>query len=207
MAILFKKNITDSIIAGVWKITETLEDMMSQIKLSLSETDYLYQFKSEERKKHWLASRLLLKELMPGKYEISYNENGKPIIKNELFHISISHSGNYAAAVINKYYPTGIDIEKQRKKIENVADRFLNEKEKSDILKKDYIIEKYHIYWSAKEALYKVSGEKGLSFRESIFVEDFEYKEEGTFNATLNGQKFNLYYTKIEDYFLVMVNG
>src|SRR5690606_36591656 len=98
-------------------------------------------------------------------FNISYDENGKPYLNNGLA-FSISHSGIYAAIIINKT-GCGIDIEKISPKVERIKHKFLNDTdlELIDSLD-DYPLKILTMYWCAKEALYKLYGNKKLIFKD-----------------------------------------
>jgi 4'-phosphopantetheinyl transferase len=97
-----------------------------------------------------------------GEAEISYLENGKPIIKSpEGYFISVSHSFGIAAVVISDK-PIGIDIEKIREfDFSRMKKGFLSEKE----AKKVNTLEGFFDVWVKKEAEVKISGEGIFSVR------------------------------------------
>ena len=63
----------------IWKLTESIQEL-EKIS-SFINTSYVH---SEKRKKEFICSRLLLKEYNPN-LQISYSENGSPILSNEKF--------------------------------------------------------------------------------------------------------------------------
>jgi len=77
-----------------------------------------------------------------------------------------------------------------------------------DSLKSKTRLEHLHVYWGAKEALYKAYGRKKLEFREHILIEPFAYNLKkgkckgivikGDFSAT-----YSLSYQKIGNHMLV----
>ena len=70
-----------------------------------------------------------------------------------------------------------------------------------------------HVYWGAKEALYKAYGKGELDFKKNILVEPFLYENipyhasDGEFQGTILKEdfkkNFNLFYRKIDNYILV----
>ena len=205
MPLFSKKILSPTSITGVWHITENIEDLKSKLDLSPDDISYLEQFKSDERKKHWLSSRVLLNELSGFQTSIIYNDSGKPLLKNSNHHISVSHSGKYSAAIINNISPTGIDIEKQRNSIDRTVDKFLSEKEKNSILSGNHNTEKYHINWGIKESIYKALGKPGIIFKDEINIDDFNYNQSGEATALFHTQKFILHYEKFDNYYLVYI--
>ncbi|MDD6479108.1 MAG: 4'-phosphopantetheinyl transferase superfamily protein [Oscillospiraceae bacterium] len=128
----------------------------------LSDENYkhkLLTYKSDKKKRQSLSARLILRNAISeiyGKcdYEISYTENGKPILPFCKF--SLSHSEDFAACVISDK-DIGIDIEKVRtvKKGSNL--HFLTAEE-IEFLKssKDYSASFIYL-WTRKESLLKCS--------------------------------------------------
>ena len=74
----------------------------------------------------------------------------------------------------------GIDIEKQRNKILKIAHKFTPIEEYRTIANEDALMRKLTIVWCAKESLYKSFAEKGVSFLEHIYVEDFRLDDTKT---------------------------
>lgn len=196
---------------GLWEITESEEWLLSNIQLSGKEKQYLGRFRAEERKKQWLAYRHLLYVMM-GKKQVAveYDKNGKPVIMNSDLHVSVSHSGHYAAAITRRNTPVGIDIEKVSARIQKVEDRFLSDTERLD-LQPDDKLDKLCIYWCAKEALYKFHGRKEIDFRKHLLIDHFALNLQGRLKGKVIKEEFNqeyqLHFKKIDDYYLVYVLG
>ena len=141
--------------------------------------------------------------------EIFYKESGKPYLNNGV-KVSISHSHNWLAVLFSTTHEVGIDIEKVRDKILKVKHKFLSEKELREL--KDASLEKYTLYWCAKEALYKASGISGLLFAEQLFIESFVYSNKGgKINAVVkhhtSEKKHTLHYQVLNDYVLVYTDA
>ena len=210
MGIYFKKQIDQSSTIGIWEINETPDALYNNILLNKEESLLFSSFKNELRKLHWLSYRNLLKEIIsPEEYShVVYDENGKPFLSNKSDYLSVSHSGKYSAAIINKKQAVGIDIENIHPRIEKLAYKFLSEKELKSIDENNKT-ETLQVYWGAKEALYKLLGIKDLLFPENIFIYPFCYKNSGKIEAEIKintfNKKFNLYYEQIEEYILVHV--
>ena len=86
----------------------------------------------------------------------------------------------------------GIDIEMQRDKILRIAHKFTPVSEYRTLANTEAVIRKLTIVWGAKESLYKIYGEKGLSFLDHINVNDFLFTQKMT-TATIDykGQTTN----------------
>ena len=90
-------------------------------------------------------------------YDIFYNENRKPYIKNNPIFFNISHSGEYIVCVVSDK-EIGVDIQKITIK-DKVVDKICTENE----LKYPITPEYFTILWVKKESYVKKLG-IGLSF-------------------------------------------
>ncbi|GAA4304988.1 4'-phosphopantetheinyl transferase superfamily protein [Nibribacter koreensis] len=171
----------ENTVLGIWQIQEDVEELTFQL-LSLRPAKELPFFKAEARRREWLASRLLvyllLEKLNYPTAVLQKQETGQPYIEGADVHVSITHSGRWAAAVISATHQVGIDIELKGLKVQRAIQRFLNEQELMDVQDDE---EKMHLYWSAKETLYKVYAQRELDFRKQLLVEDFLKRGAGTF--------------------------
>lgn len=156
---------------GLWDITESLDELCLKYPMHEEKQDFLA-LKSEKRKKQWLAARVLVLEMMTqSNWPISHilkDIENKPYTENPTYFISISHSHQVVAAMISKKYPVGVDIENFDRDFQQVKNKFLNEKELAYVLDND---ESACLYWTLKEAVYKVVGKPVYSFKETIFAE------------------------------------
>ena len=153
----------------------------------------------ESKGKSYLINYLLDQEV-----EIDYDEKGKPFLTNNVKHISISHSHDKLAIIVNEQESTGIDIELIRDKVLRIKHKFLTESELTDA---NDNVEKLLIYWAAKETLYKIYGLKEIDFIEHLFVKPFTKHNLGTIIGVINlpnfTESFYLNYQILDDYILV----
>lgn len=170
---------------GIWKLSESSDELCKSYDLSDGEKDHYDQFRSEKRKTEFLAARILLENLSGCKPEVYYTKHGKPLLKNSQLHISISHSSELVAVFISEK-KIGLDVENTQRKIDKVAHRFLHEKEMNFIDSTTSPQVAKIVFWSAKEAVFKCTDETGVQFNEQIFVYPFELKNEGSFRGALN---------------------
>jgi len=192
---------------GLWKIEEEEDFFLNQMNLKEEELDQINQIKGRGRLE-WLSSRWLL-HTMSGRETRGVclkDEYGKPYLKDSTFQISISHSWGIAA-ILAAPYTIGLDIQKYVPKITRIAHKFMREEEEAST-EETTRIEHLHIYWGAKEALYKAYGRKKLDFQKHIFIEPFSFDlENGTCKGLIHKdtyqKKFDIFYEKIEDYYLV----
>lgn len=193
---------------GIWKIEESEAFFRKNLQLTIEELEQVNRIKGEGQRLEWLASRYLL-HVMSGRTIRGVclkDEFGKPYLENSEFQISISHSNKYAA-VLAAPFLVGIDIQKLVPKIERIAHKFLRPQE-ADSIKEPYRLEHLHIYWGAKEALYKAYGRRKLDFCQHILVEPFSYQtNKGQFKGKVkkNGfyAEFDMSYELIDNLMLV----
>ena len=69
----------------IWHIKESLDQLKSKSELKDENLNRLSSMKSDIRKKEFLSVRLLLKSFGFSDYDLTYNDSGKPILKNGCF--------------------------------------------------------------------------------------------------------------------------
>ena len=196
----------------VWKITESYEKLLGEVQLNEKSLLRLNGMKSQLHQRAFLSVRKLLQEAGYSDFDLQYDESGKPHLNpnnchNEPIEVSISHSHNFSTLIISDQ-KVGIDIEMQRDKIIRIADKFVNNKESlclGDTSTQDYI-KKLTVKWGAKEAIFKIRNEPGISFKDHIWVNSFEIRDQKTI-ATLEmenvKQQFSIYFEEFEGFTLV----
>lgn len=165
---------------GLWNIKESTEDLYNILKPSGPDLERYKQKHTEKNQREFLASRSLVAKLTEN-LEIDYNgvtrdENNKPHLVGSTYKLSISHSDNYAAAILDPIQPTGIDIQIVRSKIMAIGERVLSPIELNDAGNN---LVKHTIFWSAKEVLYKIQGRKGINFIDHLKIDPFELGRAG----------------------------
>lgn len=151
-----------------------------------------------------LGKLYLLTQLIDDTCKIWYDDKGKPHLVDDSRNISLTHSHDKLAIIINENESTGIDIELVRDKILNVKHKFLSEKELADA---NDDVGKLMLYWAAKETLYKIYGLKEVDFIKNLFVNPFTKHNLGTIigDIRLNDfeASFELNYQFLDNYALV----
>jgi 4'-phosphopantetheinyl transferase len=187
---------------AVWRIEETVEELN---KL----TGYSYRgemqlFKHENRRKEWLAVRMLLKTFFGIDGEIVYSPTGRPTLKNSSKIISVSHSGPFVALMLGGRGNLAIDIEVPSPKLTLLREKYLSTPELIEVVQRP---EKVAVYWSAKETLYKLYEKKGLIFKTNLAVHPFELYEKGKVTGQIItagiDKEFMLQYEFSEEFLLV----
>jgi len=159
---------------GIWKIEETWEEMLRQLDRQTDYISYINNCKSDNRKKEWLAVRLLLKTLTGKEMKIAYHPNGTPYLIDNEYNISISHTKGYAAVCLNRGKPAGIDIEHRSERIHKIKSRFLNEQE-WEILGANPSTDTLLICWCVKEATFKLAGRQTADWQKDFHILTLEH--------------------------------
>ena len=201
---LFKTIKLSSSTIFVWKITEIANELWHDIEINKNSLDRLKNMKSESHQCGFLSIRQLLKTAGYSDFDLYYDEFGKPHL-NDGKYISITHSFTFSAIIISSQ-KAGIDIEKQREKIILIADKFCDSELENLQQNQNNRIKKLTAIWGAKEAIFKIKNEKGISFKNHIQVQPFEFEDKKTkarFNFDSNSELFDIHFIEIENYILV----
>jgi len=178
MPLILKKNLTPEGVWGLWDIMEPESYFMDRLDLSIIEKANLDQIKGH-RRLEWLAARYLL-HLLSERHlrgEVLKDEFGKPFLSGADWDISLSHSNNLAGIAAFPH-AVGIDVQKIVAKIERIAHKYLSEYEAANIRYR-HRLEYLHLYWGAKEAMYKAYGRKEIDFKRHLKIEPFVFSPTG----------------------------
>jgi len=194
-------------IIGIWEYADEMPYFESQMELYPAEIEELSTLKARKRQE-WLSSRYLL-HLMSDRNirgACLKDKYGKPYLVDSSYFISMSHSHN-RTVVLASPHVVGVDIQFMVPKIERIAKRFLSEDELSQI-KVENQLEMLHIYWGAKESVFKAFGRKELDFRKHIMISPFEFHSglmrfTGTLIKEDYHKTFDIYAKKMQEFMLV----
>ncbi|MCR4031594.1 MULTISPECIES: 4'-phosphopantetheinyl transferase family protein [Flavobacterium] len=185
----------------IWEITESLDELLSKVVFLKEKTQKrLNGMKSEMHQRAFLSVRMLIQEMGFTDKDLHYDEFGKPYFDCHNY-ISITHSYHFAAIIISQE-TVGIDMELQRFKIQRIADKFTDfECNYLDPSTTEEYIKKLTVIWGAKEAIFKIRNEKGISFKDHINVSNFSLGETQT-QASLHFDNlikdFDVHYQEIK---------
>ena len=190
---------------GIWKVEETISQLLSMFNdFSMYESG-LQKFKAEKRQLEWLAVRVLLKELLGEEKEIDYLPSGKPFLKDRSAYISFSHTCGYVAVAVHPTQEVGIDIEQYGDRVRRLASRFVREDEMSSVRAGDEIYVLL-LHWSAKETMFKLMNQSYVDFLDHLHILPFVPSESGEMEAveyrTDLHQTFQISYCTHPDYVL-----
>jgi phosphopantetheinyl transferase len=180
MPIFFQKDIDDDTKLGIWKIEED-EDFFLKSVVPQRNVSHPH------KKLQHLAGRYLLKYLFPDfpLFLILIADTRKPYLENEAYHFSISHCGEFAAAIVSKNKRVGVDIEIPTEKILRIEHKFLHQTEAIMINGWSGIDRQQAstLLWSSKEAMFKWWGKGNVDFSEMLRLSINQPKSEGTLNG------------------------
>ena len=189
----------------VWKITETFEQLHSEVKLNEKSKARLAGMKSVSHQCGFLSVRKLLQEKGYTDFDLYYDEFGKPHLHDGR-HISISHSHEFSSIILSDQN-CGIDLEMQRQKIMTIAHKFAEHEFEflKDVSEKNYI-RQLTVIWGAKEAVFKIRNEVGISFRDHIHVAPFNIEMKTSVALLKFGSlniNYNIFFEEVEHFTLV----
>ncbi|GAA0872580.1 4'-phosphopantetheinyl transferase superfamily protein [Gangjinia marincola] len=162
----------------LWKVEESLEKLSENILLTPHCQDRLASMKSELHQRGFMSIRHLLAAAGYVDHDLYYDDFGKPHLTDNNF-ISITHSYHFTGIIVSDQ-DVGIDIEMQRDKILRIANKFTNLESYYTLANTEAIVRKLTIVWGAKESIYKLYGQKGLSFLQHIDVKEFNFEDAET---------------------------
>jgi phosphopantetheinyl transferase len=183
MPVFYQHQINEYTRLGVWKIEETEDFFKGNVPQHREVTH------PHKRLQH-LAGRFLLQYLFPDfPYElIQIADTRKPYLPDERYHFSISHCGDYAAAIVSRDRRVGIDVEIPVEKILKIQGKFLSNEEKDKytggLPTSDFRLAT--LLWSAKESVFKWYGDGGVDFRQHIQL----------FNQQLDKETIDCFFAK-----------
>jgi len=151
----------------IWEITEDLPFFQTYPENWL--THKSQESRASQKKLESSAARFCLWNLCQhhsvGPWDLRKDERNRPYFDSSNFHISLSHSFPFVAAVISHEKPVGIDLERYGRNVEKIGPRFLSAEEWN----------RWHdshahltMAWTCKEAIYKAMGVPGLAFQPDI---------------------------------------
>jgi phosphopantetheinyl transferase len=189
----------------VWKITETLEQLLLEVILNEKSKARLAGMKSVSHQCGFLSVRKLLQEKGYTDFDLYYDEFGKPHL-NDGRHISISHSHEFSTIILSDQN-CGIDLEMQREKIITIAHKFAEHEFEflKDVSEKNYI-RQLTVIWGAKEAVFKIRNEVGISFKDHIHVAPFSIEMMQSVALLKFGSinmNYNIFFEEVERFTLV----
>ncbi len=184
MPLLFLQHPHPAATFGVWQIAEEESFFRENTPLSAAEAAEFALLKGH-RRLEWLAGRWLL-------HHISGHEVRLPLAKDAFakpffpadaqLACSLSHSHGIVGALLVRQpmFDCGCDLQVLVDKMPRLAPKFLRPEEAAFVEEhsEDARFVLQHVFWTAKESLYKAYGLKALDFRAHLRVEPFEWHDD-----------------------------
>lgn len=208
MPVFFQHSISETTRLGIWKIEETEEFFKGNVPQHRDVTH------PHKRLQH-LAGRFLLQFLFPDfPYElVKIADTKKPFLPEEQYHFSISHCGDYAAAIVSKTNRVGVDVEIPTDRVLKIQHKFLSDEERKifniHLPTPDPIAigsRLLTLLWSAKESVFKWHGDREVEFSDHIRLKGIN-KETETIPCffTKTNQELAIHYRQFDKLWLTWV--
>ena len=189
MPLFYQQDINLTTKLGVWKIEEAERFFLAKVPLQRNITH------PHKRLQH-LAGRYLLPFLFPDfpHAEIEIADTRKPFLPEEQYHFSISHCGEFAAAIVSSTHRPGIDIEMITHRVEKIQHKFLHPEEL--VFVHSHATEKQirllTLLWSVKEAMFKWWGRGEVDFSDVLRIGQFSFDDRGTIPVSIAKDGFHV---------------
>ena len=182
---------------GLWHLRETPAQLWPLLPHPAPYRPLLPAPADPARQAQWLAARVLTQGLLAAAEPLiglepaaatwlTNDADGRPQLTGRpTAAVSLSHSGEWVAALLAPGGRVGVDVEQVRDKARRLAPRFLSAAELAWAEQPGTDPAVFSLLWSAKESLYKLAGQRGLVFREDILTQPFKLAETGELMATL----------------------
>ncbi|MFY7879355.1 MAG: 4'-phosphopantetheinyl transferase family protein [Lacibacter sp.] len=168
MSLVYQHTINKTSKTGLWHIEENEDFFLKRVPVP-------GQVSHPHKRLQHLAGRYLLPILFDDfpLNEILIADTRKPYLPDEQYHFSISHCGQYAAAIASSTHRVGIDIEIPTLKVLRIAHKFLNQRETELINQTgstEELLQMTTLFWSCKEALFKWNSAAGVDFSDHLRI-------------------------------------
>lgn len=179
---------------GLWQIAEEEAFFRDELPLSEAEETEVTRLKNDLRRHEWFAGRWLLHKLSgaPQRLPLAKDAFSKPFFpENRSLACSLSHSHGVVGALISDCglgiadcgasapSEIGCDVQVLVEKMSRLAGKFLSAEEELFIANHPQSVQfdLLHVFWTAKESLYKAYGLKELDFRTHMRIEPFHWED------------------------------
>lgn len=198
MALFYQHNINENTKLGIWHIGESEAFFLKKVPLKKDVSH------PHKRLQH-LAGRYLLPVLFSDfpLEEIVIADTRKPFLENEKYHFSISHCGDFAAAIVSSKSRVGVDIEMMTPKISRISHKFLSSGDRHFADASWTPVKFQTIIWSSKESIFKwyslgeVDFKEHMQLREHVaafnndgFVLPFVFKKSNPVDLSVHAKIF-----------------
>ena len=165
MPLFYQHDINQFTRLAIWHIEEPEDFFRVPLQRTVSHP--------HKRLQH-LAGRYLLRLLFPDfpLREILIADTRKPFLPQDKYHFSISHCGNFAAAIASNRQRVGIDVEQMVHTVARIRHKFLSDTEyallQPAITAAADPLSPLTMMWSAKETVFKWYSLGKIDFKDHI---------------------------------------
>ena len=177
---------SDGTLLYLWNVTETENELDAQCRAAGIDISPVQHYRSARRRIEVMVEWLTVYHVLGPDVQLGHDDKGAPVAvgSSPTPYLSISHTTGLVCLACNTDHPIGIDVERHSERILRVRSRFLHDDELATISPDD--ITANLIAWTAKEALYKVSGNTRTNFADDIRLQHYDTTQDApiTLQAT-----------------------
>ena len=126
-------------------------------------------FQNDRRRREHLAWRRVVRSELGRNVLIEYNEVGAPVVDTPNTHISVAHGGERVTVAFADE-PVGVDVESLDRNYDRVKSRYMSPAEEALSEMEEWPA----VVWTAKEAIYKLYGQREVDLTEDIRIMAFD---------------------------------
>lgn len=175
MALINVREVYPGVLLGLWQTNESADQFFGSYPFLCVFREHVDKtFKSEERRREFLAVHALLHEMLniagygtrkrataqtsagPCMPMIGHTATGKPVLDG--YHVGVTHTRGYAALMLSKTCEVACDIEYISDRVERIKSKFMRDDEHAGSL--DQLL----VCWCGKETMYKLFSDDNLQF-------------------------------------------
>jgi phosphopantetheinyl transferase len=189
----------------VWKVEESIDELLTRLPHSIVEDSVFTKIQVTHLQTEFLVGRLItgiICDYLSIDYQgIEKDIHGKPHLANVAWEMSLTHSQSLVVVAVHPSQAIGIDIEKPNKKLKRIMPRLFTEAE-NQMVNGDLVMMSW--FWSAKEALYKLYGKRGIDFKEHLRLNYSASEFSGEIILSGHKSSHNFLIEQIDNYYLVI---
>lgn len=125
-----------------------------------------------------LATHYLIHQYTGTTVCMAYHPGGKPFLPDSKLEISVTHTKNLVGVAFSTTGPIGIDMEYLSERIDRISSRFMSDGEIQNTQHPAGIIHRM-VYWTMKESMLKLQGDRHLDFRKQLVINNFDLSKTG----------------------------
>lgn len=158
-------------------------------------------FQREARRAEHLSWRRIVRRELGRGVHINYNDVGAPIVDIPNIYISVAHTSERWVAVAIADSRVGVDIECVERGFERVASRYIS---KEELALSDHL----HwgaMVWSAKEAIYKLWGRRGVDLLVDMHIVGYDASQSVAYAVLGDDAKVRVAFSFVDENYVVAV--